>query len=143
MVKRMVEGRSMITDLGHIAVVVEDLERALHVFEEVLGLPVAKVQELPEQRAKAAFLSLGQSQIELLEPTDDSSGVARFLASRGEGLHHICLEVDDIDSTLSELKEKGLRLINETAVEGAHGRVAFIHPKATHGLMIELLERRE
>ena len=133
----------MITDIEHIAVIVEDLDRALGVYEEALGLPVSKVQELPEQRVKAAFLPLGNSQIELIEPTDDTSGVARFLASRGEGLHHICLRVDDIDATLAELKEKGLRLINETAVEGAHGRVAFIHPKATHGLLIELLERGE
>jgi len=133
----------MITDIGHIAVVVEDLERALSVYEEALGLPLSHIQELPEQGVKAAFLPIGQCQIELLEPTDDTSGVARFLAARGEGLHHICLEVDDIESTLSVLKEKGLRLINESAVEGAHGRVAFIHPKATHGLMIELLERPE
>jgi methylmalonyl-CoA/ethylmalonyl-CoA epimerase len=133
----------VIKDIGHIAVVVEDLDRALSVYQEALGLPLSEVRELPEQRVKAAFLPLGQGQIELIEPTDDTSGVARFLSSRGEGLHHICLEVDDIDQTLSELKAKGLRLINETAVEGAHGRVAFIHPKATNGLMIELLERRE
>jgi len=133
----------MITDIGHIAIVVEDLERALRVYEEALGLPLSEVQELPEQRVKAAFLPVGQSQIELLEPTDETSGVARFLAARGEGLHHICLEVDDIERTLLELKEKGLRLINETAVEGAHGRVAFVHPNATHGLMSGLRERPE
>ncbi|MDH7486975.1 MAG: methylmalonyl-CoA epimerase [Anaerolineae bacterium] len=131
----------MIKKIDHVAIVVEDIERALGVFREALGLQVSQTQSLPEQGVTIAFLPVGESEIELLEPLGPDSGVARFLATRGEGLHHICLEVEDIDAALAELKGKGLRLINETAVAGAHGRVAFIHPKSTHGVMVELLER--
>lgn len=131
----------MIKKIDHVAVVVEDIERALGVFRDALGLQSSQTQALPEQGVTIAFLPVGESEIELLEPLGPDSGVARFLATRGEGLHHICLEVEDIDAALAELKGKGLRLINETAVAGAQGRVAFIHPKSTHGVMVELLER--
>ena len=131
----------MIKKIDHIAVVVEDIERTLAVFRDALGLELSHTQTIPDQDVKIAFLPVGESEIELLEPISGDSGVARFLATRGEGLHHICLEVEDIDAALADLKAKGVRLINETAVAGAHGRVAFLHPKSTHGVMIELLER--
>lgn len=131
----------MIKRIDHIAVVVEDIERTLGVFRDALGLELSHTQSMPEQDVKIAFLPVGESEIELLEPLSADSGVARFLAKRGEGVHHICLEVEDIDAALAELKGKGMRLINKTAVAGAHGRVAFIHPKSTHGVLIELLER--
>ena len=130
----------MITRVDHIAVVVEDIERALTFFQDALGLEVSHTGTVPEQGVKIAFLPVGESDIELLEPSSDETGVARFLAQRGEGMHHICLEVEDIDATLLDLQGKGVRLINRTAVAGAHGRVAFIHPKSTHGIMIELVE---
>ncbi len=131
----------MINRIDHIAVVVEDIEQALDVFRDALGLELSHTQTIPEQGVKVACLPIGESEIELLEPLSPDSGVGRFLAQRGEGMHHICLEVEDIDAALADLKEKGVRLINKTAVAGAHGRVAFIHPKSTHGVLIELLER--
>jgi methylmalonyl-CoA/ethylmalonyl-CoA epimerase len=130
----------MITRIDHIAIVVEDIERALSVFQGALGLEMTQTAIKPEQGVKVAFLPIGNSDIELLEPLGPDTGVARFLAKRGEGMHHICLEVEDIDATLLELQDKGVYLINRTAVAGAHGRVAFIHPKSTHGIMIELVE---
>jgi methylmalonyl-CoA/ethylmalonyl-CoA epimerase len=130
----------MIKRVAHIAVVVEDLERALGAFRDTLGLELSHTETVAEQDVRVAFLPVGESAIELLEPLGEDSGVARFLATQGEGMHHICLEVDDIDSALDDLREKGVRLINRTAVKGAHGRVAFVHPKDTHGVLIELVE---
>ena len=84
---------------------------------------------------------VGDSEIELLQPYSPESGIGKYLAKRGEGLHHICLEVDDIDAALAELKDRGVALIDETPKQGAHGRIAFIHPKGAHGVLIELIER--
>ncbi len=131
----------MIKRIDHIAVVVEDIEQALSLFRDTLGLELSHTETIPEQGVKIAFLPVGESEIELLEPLSADTSIAKFLAKRGEGMHHICLEVEDIDAALADLKEKGVRLINKTAVAGAHGRVAFIHPKSTHGVLIELLER--
>ncbi len=131
----------MINRIDHIAIVVEDIEQALDVFRDALGLELSHTQIIPEQGVKVACLPIGESEIELLEPLSPDSGVGRFLAQRGGGMHHICLEVEDIDAALAELKGKGVRLINRRAVAGAHGRVAFLHPKSTHDVLIELLER--
>lgn len=127
--------------IDHIAIVVEDLENALEVYRDALGMTVAAVRELPEQDVKMAFLPTGDSEIELLEPLSTESGIAKYLAKRGEGLHHICLEVDDLAATLADLKAKGAQLIDETPKRGAYGQVAFIHPKGAHGVLIELVER--
>ena len=127
--------------IDHIAVVVENLERALAVYRDALGMPVTAIQEMPEQDVKMAFLPTGDSEIELLEPIHPESGIAKYLAKRGEGLHHVCLEVDDIEATLAELKARGAQLIDEIPREGANGKIAFIHPKGAHGVLIELVER--
>ncbi len=127
--------------IDHIAVVVNDLDAALAVYRDALGLPLAQVQTIPEQDVKIGFLPSGDSEIELLEPINPESGIAQFLAKRGEGLHHICLEVDDIEATLADLKAKGAQLIDQTPRRGAYGKIAFIHPKGAHGVLIELLER--
>lgn len=127
--------------IDHIAIVVENLEKALEVYRDALGMTVAAVKEMPEQDVKMAFLPTGDSEIELLEPLSTESGIAKYLAKRGEGLHHICLEVDDIAATLADLKAKGAQLIDETPKRGAYGQVAFIHPKGAHGVLIELVER--
>ena len=133
--------------IDHIAIVVEKLETALAVYRDALGLPLVHVEDLPEESVKIGFLPTGDSQagkdtvyIELLEPTSPDSGVARYLAKHGEGLHHICLEVDDLEATLAELKAGGIRLLDESPRPGAHGRIAFIHPKGAHGVLIELVE---
>lgn len=131
----------MATKINHIAILVPDLEEGTGFWAEALGLPVSKVEEVPEQQVRVAFLPVGDSTIELLEPTDDSSGVARYLEKKGPGLHHICLEVDDIETTLQRLKEANVQLIDEEPRAGHDGiRLAFIHPKATGGTLVELYE---
>ena len=127
--------------IDHIAIVVESLDAALTVYRDVLGMTLSHVETLPEQDVKIGFLPGGDSEIELLEPLTPDSGIGRYLAKRGEGLHHICLEVDDIAATLAELKAKGAQLIDETPKQGAHGKIAFIHPKDAHGVLVELFER--
>jgi methylmalonyl-CoA epimerase len=127
--------------IDHIAVVVESLDAALATYEEALGMTASQVETIAEQDVKIAFLPTGDSEIELLEPINADSGIARYLAKRGEGFHHICLEVDDLGQTLAELRERGIQLINETPQRGAYGMIAFIHPKGANGVLIELLER--
>ena len=127
--------------IDHIAVVVQNLEAALGVYRDTLGMTLSHVDTIPEQDVRMAFLPGGDSEIELLEPLSQDSGIGRYLAKRGEGLHHICLEVDDIEATLAGLKARGAQLIDETPKRGAHGRIAFIHPKSAHGVLVELLER--
>ncbi len=127
--------------LDHIGIVVEDIEAALAVYETALGLPLENIVEVPEQQVRVAFLPLGESNIELVQPTADDTGTAKFLTRRGEGIHHICIEVDDIRATLARLKAHGVQLIDEEPRPGVHGKVAFIHPRGAHGVLIELLER--
>jgi len=127
--------------IDHIAVVVEGLEAALATYRDALGMAVSRIETIPEQDVKIAFLPSGDSEIELLEPINPDSGIARYLAKRGEGLHHICLEVDDIRETLADLKARGVQLIHETPQRGATGMIAFVHPKGASGVLIELLER--
>ncbi len=132
----------MIKKIDHIAIVVRSVEEALQAYQEALGLKPIDIKEMPEDAVKVAFLPVGESEIELVEPITDDSGVAKFLEKRGEGMHHICLEVDDLEATLQELRAKGVRLIDEKPRQGAHGRIAFLHPKSAHGVLIELIERR-
>jgi len=131
----------VIRKVNHFAIVVHNIEEALQVYEGALGLELAEVKEVPEQEVRIAFLPVGESEIELVEPLTAESGVARFLEKRGEGLHHICLEVDDIEAALQDLAAQGIRLIDEQPRQGAHGRVAFLHPKSAHGVLIELIEK--
>ena len=129
-----------IKKIDHIAIVVENLDSALAVYRDALGMAVTDVLEMPEQDVKMAFLPAGEGEIELLEPIHADSGIGKYLAKRGEGLHHICLEVDDIDATLADLKARGAQLIDETPKRGAYGRIAFIHPKGAHGVLVELVQ---
>ena len=131
----------MIKKIDHIAIIVRNIEEALQVYEGALGLELTEITEVPEQAVRVAFLPVGESEIELVEPLSTSSGVAKFLEKRGEGLHHICLEVEDIEAALRDLAATGVRLIDEQPRQGAHGRVAFLHPKSTHGVLIELIEK--
>lgn len=131
----------MIKRIDHIAIVVGDIEAALGFWRDTLGLELAHVEVVPEQQAQVAFLPTGASEVELVRPTTGTSGVARFLAKRGPGIHHICFEVDDIVATLAALKARGVRLIDETPQQGAGGKqVAFIHPESTNGVLVELLQ---
>ncbi|MFQ5813908.1 MAG: methylmalonyl-CoA epimerase [Anaerolineae bacterium] len=131
----------MIKKVDHIAIVVHSIKEALQVYEGVLGLKLTDVEEVPEQAVRIAFLPVGESELELVEPLTTESGVAKFLEKRGEGIHHVCLEVDDIEAALQDLAAKGIRLIDEQPRQGTHGRVAFLHPKSTHGVLIELIEK--
>jgi methylmalonyl-CoA/ethylmalonyl-CoA epimerase len=127
--------------IDHIAVLVEDLEAPLNFWQEALGLELTHIQDVPAELAQIAFFPTGGSEIELVKPTTLDSGLGRYLEKRGPGMHHICLEVDDIDGMLAQLKEKGVQLINEEPrVNAAGKKYAFIHPKAANGVMVELYE---
>jgi methylmalonyl-CoA/ethylmalonyl-CoA epimerase len=131
----------MFKRMDHVGVVVKDIDATLKTYCDDLGFQLLQRVEITEQKVVAAFLDAGNSTIELISPTDTESGTAKFLANRGEGTHHVCYEVDDIEAALAEMKAQGLRLIDETPRRGVHGKVAFIHPKATNGLMIEVLQK--
>lgn len=127
--------------IDHIAIVVPDIEQAQAFYRDALGLEMTHVEQLDDQGVIVAFFPTGESEIELVEPIVADSGVARYLAKRGPGIHHICLEVDDIEATLANLKASGVQLINEQPVIGSGGKkVAFIHPHSTFGVLIEFYE---
>lgn len=130
-----------IRKINHLAVVVSDMEAALSFWRDALGIPLAEVREVPAEAARVAFLPVADSEIELVLPTTEDSGLAKYLAKRGAGMHHLCLEVDDLEEMLRQLKAKGIRLINEEPRLAADGKkYAFIHPESTHGVLVELYE---
>ena len=127
--------------INHIAVLVSDMESTLSFWRDALGLEMAGVRDVPAEAAQIAFLPTGESEIELVKPTTSDSGLAKYLEKRGPGMHHICLEVDDIDGMLAQLKAKGIQLINEQPRQDVDGRrYAFVHPKSANGVMVELYE---
>ncbi len=130
-----------IRKINHLAVVVSDMEAALSFWRDALGIPLAEVRDVPAEAAQVAFLPLADSEIELVLPTTEDSGLAKYLAKRGPGMHHLCLEVDNLTEMLQQLKAKGIRLINEQPRQAADGRkYAFIHPESAHGVLVELYE---
>ncbi|MCB0065391.1 MAG: methylmalonyl-CoA epimerase [Caldilineaceae bacterium] len=131
----------MLKNIDHIGIVVHNLDESLQTYCDQLGFTLLERVMIPEQLVEAAFLDAGNGTIELIAPTDTESGTARYLQNRGEGTHHVCFAVDNIEATLAELKAQGVRLVDETPRQGVHGKVAFVHPKATHGTMIELLQK--
>lgn len=124
----------------HVAVVVRSLETALGFWRDMLGLELDIVEEMAVDRVRIAFLPVGESKIELVEPTDDTTGVARFLDSKGEGFHHVCFEVANLAETLLRLEIDGVELIDTSPRKGAEGPVAFLHPRSCHGVLVELIE---
>jgi methylmalonyl-CoA epimerase len=137
------EGKGVIKRIHHVAIVVRDMEEAFLFYRDVLGLPLSKIAVIEEQGVKAALLSVGEAEIELLEPINLDGGVARFLERRGEGLHHLCLETDDIETELTRVKEQGVELIDQEPRNGLAGRVCFVHPRALHGMLVELAQPKE
>lgn len=132
--------------IDHVAIIVRDLEQALTFYRDMLGLVPGEIREVPSEQVRIAFLPMGGpagSEIELIEPTDPTSSLARFLEKRGEGLHHICLEVADIDTSLRELRAKGATVLDQQPRQAAEGRAIFLHPRSTHGVLLELLERTQ
>ena len=126
--------------INHVAIAVGDVENALVFWRDGLGLAVDHVEDVPSQKSLVVFLPVGESEVELVKPTSEDTGVAKFLAEKGGGMHHLCFEVDDIVSMMADLKEKGVRLINETPSELPGRKMAFIHPKSTGGVLVELYE---
>jgi methylmalonyl-CoA epimerase len=124
----------------HVALVVRSIDASLTFWRENLGLELETVMEIPTDRVRIAFLGVGESKVELVEPTDDTTGVARFLASKGEGFHHVCFEVANLSETLTRLDLDGMELIDSAPRRGAEGPVAFIHPRSGGGVLVELIE---
>lgn len=132
----------MIKGIHHIAIAVRSLEEALPLFEKLLGVKVSKIETVSHQGVKAALLCLPDGgEIELLEPIDPQGGVARFIETRGGGIHHICFEVEDVDKELSNLSQQGFQLIDRQGRQGLAGKVGFVHPKSVQGVLIELVEK--
>ncbi|MCS6807151.1 MAG: methylmalonyl-CoA epimerase [Acidobacteriota bacterium] len=129
-------------NIDHIGIAVRSLDESLKFYQDALGLHLHETEVVEEQKVRAALLPVGSSRIELLEATSDESPIAKFMAKRGEGIHHICFEVDDIEAHLERLKAAGARLIDETPRRGVGGhKIAFIHPTSAHGVLIELVEK--
>ncbi len=129
-----------IKKINHVAVAVADLDSSLTFWRDAMGIELHHVEDVPSQKAAVAFLPVGESEVELVKPTSDESGLAKFVAEKGGGMHHLCVEVDDIDAMLEELKAKGVRLIDETAKVLPGRKMAFVHPKSTGGVLVELYE---
>lgn len=128
--------------LDHIGIAVKDLHESLALFRDALGLELDAPEEVPSQRVRAHFIPVGEGALELLEPTAPDSPIARYVEKRGPGLHHVALRVDDIRAALAELKARGVRLIDDEPRPGAHhSLVAFIHPSAAHGVLVELKQK--
>lgn len=132
----------MVRKVDHIGVAVSNLEEALKIYTEVLGLKLHGTEVVEEQKVRVAFLPVGDTEIELLESTDPEGPIAKFIEKRGQGMQHIAFRVDDIDEALERMRQKGVRLIDEKPRYGAGGaRIAFLHPKSTGGVLVELCER--
>lgn len=132
----------MVEKIDHIGIAVKDLNKALKVFEEVFGLKSVGTETVPEQKVKVAFIPIGESEIELLESTEPDSTISKFIEKKGEGIQHIALRVDNIEKALEDLKAREVRLIDDSPRYGAGGaKIAFIHPKSTNGVLVELCER--
>lgn len=133
----------MFKKIDHIGVAVNNLEESLHIFKDVLGMKCSGEEEVKEQNVRVAFLPVGESEIELLESTSPDGNIAKYIEKKGEGIHHIAFEVEDLDVMLKKLQKKGVRLIDKEPRYGAGGaRIAFLHPKSTNGILMELCEHK-
>jgi methylmalonyl-CoA/ethylmalonyl-CoA epimerase len=129
--------------VSHLGIAVQSIDSTLGFYEGVLGLACEHVEEVKSQQVRTAFLPIGDTRLELLEPTSPSSPVARFLAKRGEGIHHVAFEVDDVARALERAKAQGVQLVDEAPRQGARGcLIAFLHPKSSHGVLVEFVEER-
>src|SRR5437763_9684735 len=130
--------------IDHVAIIVRNIEQALIFYRDTLGITPSEIKEVPTEQVRIAFLPLGGSggsEIELIEPITADSSLTKFLERRGEGLHHICLEVDDIDAALAEMQAKNAPILNQQPRIAAEGRAIFVHPRAANGVLVELLEK--
>ncbi len=135
---------SLVKKINHIAIAVEHIDAASRFFADVLGLAVSDQEDVPAQKTRVAFVQLGEVRIEFVQPMSEDSPVAKYIAKRGQGIHHICYETDDIEGTLGVLKEKDVPLIDAEPKIGAHNaRIAFVHPKGVSGVLTEILEPQD
>jgi len=133
----------MIKKVDHIGIAVKSLDKTLPFYTEVLQLPLLGIEEVVSEKVRVAFLKAGETKLELLEPLNEESAIAKYIENRGEGIHHVALGVDSIEERIREIKEKGIRMINEEPKTGAGGAlVAFMHPKSTEGILYELCEKK-
>jgi len=131
------------THIEHLGIAVKNLEESIEYYEGVLGFKCYAIEDVPDQKVKTAFFKVGQTKIELLESTDPQGPIGKFIEKKGEGIHHIAFAVENIDQALSEVQDKGIRLIDEVPRRGAEGLdIAFLHPKSTHGVLTEFCEDR-
>ncbi|HLJ33043.1 MAG TPA: methylmalonyl-CoA epimerase [Ktedonobacteraceae bacterium] len=132
--------------IDHVAIIVRDIEQALHFYRDTLGITPREIKEVPTEQVRIAFLPMGGpngSEIELIQPTVSESSLTKFLEKRGEGLHHICLEVGDIDAALQDMQTKGASVLDKQPRIAAEGRAIFLHPKGTNGVLLELIEKQK
>jgi len=131
----------MLTKINHIGIAVKSLEESIPFYRDQLSMPFAGIEEVVEQKVRVAMLQVGESKIELLEPTADDSPVAKFIEKNGPGIHHLAYEVDDIEAAIARLMAEGARMVDEKPRNGAHGmRIAFVHPKSSNGVLTELCQ---
>lgn len=128
--------------INHVCIAVEDIEASMRFYRDVFGVQQGEVVEIADQGVRAALLRVGGSQLEFIQPTDPTGSVAKFIQRRGETVHHICFEVEDLPGALRRLDEQGIAVIDETPRDGLSGRIGFIHPKSTNGVLIELVDQR-
>ncbi len=129
--------------IHHVAIAVRSIDETLKLLGELFDLKAERIEEVPDQGVKAALIPIGDAELELLEPTDPSGGVAKFLEKRGEGIHHICFEVEDVDRELERLAAKGVELIDKKGRKGLAGKIGFIHPRSVKGVLVELAQKAE
>ncbi len=133
----------MIKKVDHISIAVKNLEETIQLYDKLFGIRPSKIETIPQQGVRAAILPIGDgAEIEFIEPMGPKGGVAQFIESRGEGIHHICFEVDNIDNELTQLAHKGFKLIDQQGRPGLAGKVGFLHPKSTKGVLIELAQKQ-
>lgn len=132
----------MIKRINHIAIAVKNLNEALALYEKLFGVKAVHIEDIPEQGVKAAMIPIGEDgEIELLEPLTPTAGVAKFIETKGEGIHHICFEVDDVNKSLTEVANRGAQLIDKVGRKGLAGKIGFIHPKSVKGVLVELAQK--
>lgn len=129
-----------ILKVNHIGIVVSEIEGALRFWQDGLGLNLDHIEDVPGQKSRVAFFPLGESEVELVQPTTSDSGVSKFLSDRGPGMHHLCFEVDDIKGMIKHLQDNGIRMINETPLQLEGRLAAFVHPKSANGVLVELYQ---
>lgn len=130
--------------IDHLGIAVENLEESLKFYHETLGLPLKGIEEVAGQKVRVAFLPIGESKFELLEPTDPESPIAKFIAKKGAGIQHVAVKVENIEAEIERLKAEGVRFIGDTPTPGAGGaKIIFVHPKSTNGVLLELCEKPE